>query len=229
MTDPELAAAVLGGDPAAVAAFERRFVGELHRIVARLGVRTEPEELVQRLLVRILVGCVDAPAKLASYRGEGSLGAWVRAVATRFVIDHVRHTRAEPPAGRLSEANVARSARIEGDVQHGRYAALVRRSVEQAFAELSPRERNVLRHAVFHRLTVDELGSIYRVHRATAARWLQRTRDGLHETVAMKLSAATGMSAADARSIVREVGVESDVSLRSVLSMALEIEVDTAV
>jgi RNA polymerase sigma-70 factor, ECF subfamily len=223
MTDPELVAALLAGDPAAVARFEDRFAPEIRMIATRLGVRADAEELVQNLLVRILVGGPNAtPPKLASFRGQGSLAAWVRAVATRFVIDHLRHLEARPPGEPLAESQLVRSERLDVDLQQERYAQIVRDSVRSAFDELSPRERNLLRHAVFNRLSVDELGSMYRVHRATAARWLQRTRDALQDAVALKLRTSTGMSDPEARSVLREVGVDGDVSLRSVLSTGFE-------
>lgn len=222
MTDLELVAAVLAGDPTAVAGFEGRFAPELRQIAGRLGVRHDVDELVQALLVRIVVGGRDAAPKLASYRGQGSLQAWVRAVATRFVIDHIRHLRAQPPCEAVAESQLARSQGIDGALQQGRWATLVRDSVCAAFDELSPRERNLLRAAVFHRLSVDELGAMYHVHRATAARWLQRTREALHDAVAIKLRASTGMSEPEARSVLREIGVDGDVSLRSVLSVAFE-------
>lgn len=214
-------AAIGRSDTAAVRLFELRYTAELRRIAARLGVRDGVDELVQRLLVRMLVGSPEAPPKIAGYRGDGSLDAWVRAVAARFVIDHVRHVAAQAQVAPLSESAIVRSAPIDGAMQHDRYAAIVRASAEHAFAELSPRERNLLRHAVFHRLSVDEVGSIYRVHRATAARWLQRARDRLHASIVQGLCAETGMPAIDAQSIVREVG-GVDVSLRSMLPVDFE-------
>lgn len=222
MTDLELVAAVLAGDPTAVAEFEGRVAPELRQIAARLGIRHDADELVQTLLVRIIVGGPDAPPKLASYRAQGSLQAWVRAVATRFVIDHVRHLHARPRDEPLAESQLGRSQGIDVALQQGRWATLVRDSVCAAFDELTPRERNLLRAAVFHRLSVDELGAMYHVHRATAARWLQRTREALHDAVAIKLRASTGMSEPEARSVLREIGVDGDVSLRSVLSVAFE-------
>jgi RNA polymerase sigma-70 factor (ECF subfamily) len=222
MTDLELVAAVLAGDATAVAGFEGRFAPEIRQIAARLGIRRDVDELVQSLLVRIVVGGPDAAPKLASYRAQGSLHAWVRAVTTRFVIDHVRHARAQPSCEPLAESQLVRSQGIDGALQQARWATLVRDSVCSAFDELSPRERNLLRAAVFHRLSVDELGAMYHVHRATAARWLQRTREALHDAVAIKLRASTGMSEPEARSVLREIGVDGDVSLRSVLSVAFE-------
>lgn len=224
VTDRDLVDAILRRDAAATRAFEQRFATELRRIATRLGVRDGTDELIQRLLVRILVGAPESPPRIAGFRGDGSLDAWVRAVATRFVIDHVRHLRAQPGTAALSESVMARSAAIDGAIQHGRYAAIVRASAEGAFAALTPRERNLLRHAVFHRLSVDEVGSIYRVHRATAARWLQRARERLHETIVLFVCEETGMPANDARSIVRELG-GGDVSLRSVLSVGFEPDV----
>lgn len=221
--DRDLVDAIGRGDAAAVRMFELRYIAELRRIATRLGVRDGADELVQRLLVRMLVGTEHAPAKIAGFRGEGSLDAWVRAVATRFVIDHVRHVAAQAQVAPLSESAIVRSSPIEGAIQRDRYAAIVRASAEHAFAELSPRERNLLRHAVFHRLSVDEVGSIYRVHRATAARWLQRARDRLHASIVRRVCDDTGMPPVDAQSIVREVG-GVDVSLRSMLPADFEPE-----
>jgi RNA polymerase sigma-70 factor (ECF subfamily) len=178
----------------------------------------------------MLVGTPERPAKLASYRGEGSLRSWVRAVSTRFVIDHLRSVRARAAmwplaeGGPLAEAGVAHSARIEGDVEARRFADVVRTATEAAFAELSPRQRNLLRHATFHRLGIDELAIIYRVHRTTTARWLQRTREELHAAIATKIAAAACMPAAEAKSLLRGVAADADLSLRSVLSTGLEAD-----
>jgi RNA polymerase sigma-70 factor (ECF subfamily) len=220
--DRALAARAAVGDPEAVEAFERRFRPELRHVASRLGVHDEPDELVHVVLTRMLVGTAERPAKIASYRGEGSLRSWVRAVSTRFVIDHLRGVRARAPVGPLAEAGIAHSARIEGDVEARRFAELVRTSTEAAFAELTPRQRNLLRHAAFHRLGIDELAIIYRVHRTTTARWLQRTREALHTAIATKIAAATRMPADEAKSLLRNVAPDADLSLRSVLSTAFE-------
>lgn len=220
--DRELAARATAGDAVAVEAFERRFRPELARVAGRLGVRQDAAELVHDLLARMLVGTPDRPAKLASYRGEGSLRSWVRAVATRFVIDHVRAAAARPSIGPLAETRVAASPRIEGDVEARRFVTLVRAATEEAFAELTPRQRNLLRHATFHRLGIDELAVIYRVHRTTTARWLQRTREDLNAAIAGKIAAAARMPPTEARSLLRGVGGDAELSLRSVLSTGFE-------
>lgn len=220
--DRDFAARAAAGDAEAVAAFERQFRPELARVATRLGAREDTEELVHIMLGRILVGAPERPAKLESYRGEGSLRSWVRAVSTRFVIDHLRAVRARAPVSPLADDKIARSAGIEGDVEARRFRDLVRTATEAAFAELMPRQRNLLRHATFHRLGIDELASIYRVHRATAARWLQRTREDLNAAIAHKIATATRMAPTEARSLLRGLGGEADLSLRSVLSTSFE-------
>ena len=132
--------------------------------------------------------------------------------------------RARPRVGPLSEGRAVASPRIEGDIEARRFVELVRTSTEAAFAELTPRQRNLLRHATFHRLGIDELAVIYRVHRTTTARWLQRTREALHAAIADKIATATRMAPTEARSLLRGVGGGAELSLRSVLSTAFETD-----
>jgi RNA polymerase sigma-70 factor len=220
--DRELAARALAGDAQAADAFERRFRPELARVAARLGARDDGDEVVHDLLARILVGTGERPPKLASYRGEGSLLSWVRALGTRFVIDHLRVVKARPQLDALSETMGLQSARIEGDVEARRWTDVVRSATTAAFAELTPRQRNLLRHSAFHRLGIDELAVIYGVHRTTTARWLQRTREELHAAIADKIALAARMPATEARGLLRNLGGEVELSLRSVLSTRLE-------
>lgn len=220
--DRELAARAIAGDAQAADAFERRFRPEVARVARRLGVRDDGDEVVHDLLTRMLVGTAERPAKLASYRGEGSLQSWVRAVSTRFVIDHLRSAKAQPQVDALSETMGLQSARIEGDVEARRWSELVRSATAAAFDELTPRQRNLLRHAAFHRLGIDELAVIYGVHRTTTARWLQRTREGLHAAIADKIAAAASMHTTEARGLLRNLGGDVELSLRSVLSTKIE-------
>lgn len=222
--DHELAQRAIAGDALALAAFEHRFRPEVRHVALRLGVRDDTDEIVHLVLTRMLVGSADRPARLASYRGEGSLRSWVRAVATRFMIDHLRSTRVHAPFARLDDDDVMRSAGIEGDVDARRFAEIVKTATESAFAELSPRQRNLLRHATFHRLGIDELAVLYQVHRATAARWLQRTREALQDAIAGKIAQATRMPSTEARSVLRLAGADADISLRRVLESTMESE-----
>jgi RNA polymerase sigma-70 factor (ECF subfamily) len=50
---------------------------------------------------------------------------------------------------------------------------------QTALASLSSRERNILRYHFVDGLSIDRIGDFYGVHRATAARWLNRAREAL--------------------------------------------------
>lgn len=52
------------------------------------------------------------------------------------------------------------------------FAAEFKFALTLAIDELSVRDRNLLRQSVLDGLTIDQLGKLYRVHRATAARWV---------------------------------------------------------
>jgi RNA polymerase sigma-70 factor (ECF subfamily) len=58
-----------------------------------------------------------------------------------------------------------------------------RRDIQQAIAtvldRLADRERTLLRLSLAERMSIDELAVIYKVNRATAARWLAAAREAL--------------------------------------------------
>src|SRR5258706_1174800 len=84
LPDLYLVTACLAGDRAALAAVERLVRDETTRAVAKLGGHAPaPEDVVQELLVKLLVG---SPAKLAAFGGHGALHAWVKVAAVRTAI-----------------------------------------------------------------------------------------------------------------------------------------------
>lgn len=222
--DRQLACALGRGEPRATAEFITTYGPMLHDVARRLGVRQDVDDVVQRLVVAIVVGSGDAPPKITSYRGQGSLSAWVRAVSTRFMIDQRRRVSAAPQLASVDSAALARSAGFVDAVSDARHATAARAAVEAGFASLTPRARNLLRQASYHGLGVDELGALYRVHRATAARWLQRARQDLHDHAKVALVAATGVDAAEAHAILTAMHQGGAFSLPSMLPPTSESE-----
>src|SRR5262245_22573941 len=71
LPDIYLVTAVLAGDRAALAAFERLVRDETTRAVARLGSKApSAEDVVQELLVKVLVPVDGRPPKLAAFGGH---------------------------------------------------------------------------------------------------------------------------------------------------------------
>jgi RNA polymerase sigma-70 factor (ECF subfamily) len=99
---------------------------------------------------------------------------------------------------------------------------LYRRTFRQAFAaalaSLDAREKNLLRQHVVDGLTVDEIGPLYGVHRATAARWVQRAKGRLLEETRKQFMARARISARECESVLRMVRSRIDVTLGRLLA-----------
>lgn len=208
--DLYLACALEDGDDAAAAVFRTRIVDDLdERIVPAAQGRLD--EVRQRVCERLLVAD-GAPPRIASYRGHGALHAWVRVTAARIALDLVR---AEPERS-LGEAALAAAGPAGPDPELAHVRATTRAAlasaIERAAAQLSVRERTLLRLSLLDELTIDDLAALYRVHRATAARWLSAARDGLGHSARRELAAATGLAADELTSALRLLETQIDLS-----------------
>ena len=67
---------------------------------------------------------------------------------------------------------------------------------------LDDRSKNLLRHAYVDGHGIDAIGAIYGVHRATAARWVERAREQLVTQTIADLMQRHRVSEQEARSIV---------------------------
>jgi RNA polymerase sigma-70 factor (ECF subfamily) len=163
---------------AALTAFEKTHLRELDaawRAIAPDGVSLEDAR--QRFRERLFVGPTPA---ITSYKGKGTLASWARVAATRMLLDLVKRPRREisaddefwgalPLAGADPHLELAKSS----------YRAVFKESLAEAARALLTRERNLLRYAVVEGLTIDQIATIYGVHRATAARRLESARVAL--------------------------------------------------
>ena len=93
------------------------------------------------------------------------------------------------------------------------YAEKFRAALARAFGELESKERNLLRYALLDHLTVDEMGKILGVHRATAARWVASAHEELAKRIKAALAEAVGVSKAECSSILRLVQSQVEISL----------------
>ena len=180
--DLELAHACIVGDPLAQREFVARFGSLMEAALARYHVPPcDRADVRQTLLERLLVDAPDRPAKLRGYRGSASLTSWIRVCVLREVLTLARRRRSsiELPANEQEPGGhdtpelyaVASERRQRFELAFG-----------AALRELEPRERNLLRHRVLHRLDQDQIAALYGVHRVTVARWFMRMRCKLRES-----------------------------------------------
>jgi RNA polymerase sigma-70 factor (ECF subfamily) len=159
----------------------------------------------------------DRPPKIAGYKGAGDLRRWIRVVATRQAIDNRRQHKAEIP---LHE-DLLKRLPDEGDgaeLEHLRH--VYRKEFKQAFAaavaELTKRQRNVLRYHV-EGLTADQIGRMYNVHRVTVARWLSAIRGALLHATRGALRERLGVEHREVDSIMRLIDGEVTLSIDRLL------------
>ena len=192
--DLYLACACARGDAAALAAFEEAYFPEIDLAARRVGGTAPPaDELRQILRHRFFVAEADARPKIVEYTGRGALRVWVRIAAMRtalnLAVKEAREVALESDAlailvGAGDDPELTYMKRVYTDAFKSAFAG--------AFAELASRERNLLRYAFGKSLTVDAIGALYGVHRATAARWVAQAHARLVEKMCGRLAALIG-------------------------------------
>lgn len=212
--DLYLAAACTRGDAAALAAFREQLLPSLRQALGKLGAPAATiDEAEQRVLVMLFVADAGRP-QIAGYGGRGRLRSWLRSVGVRTArrlmgalhgADH-DDDELEHLATAVHDPELA--------VLRDRYREPVRTAFAAALAVLAERERNVLRQYHIDGLTIDQLAALYRVNRATAARWVVAARSAVLDGTRARLGDALGATTTTVDSIIRLIRSELDLSLR---------------
>lgn len=204
------------GDAAAITAFEASYAPVIGSALRRSFDPGLCEDAELRLRERLfLVGEDEAP-RLASYSGRGDLRAWLRAAAVRTAIDLMRARRLVPLGAVPIEDADAIDPLLAALKQ--RYRDEFRDAFAEAAGALTDRERTLLRYRYFDDLSIDEIGALYRVNRATAARWLAAIREALFEATRRRLVSRLALAdSAEADSILRMIDSELDLSIGSLI------------
>jgi RNA polymerase sigma-70 factor (ECF subfamily) len=196
-----LARACAKRDPAAIAYLERDTFDEVEAAYRRFsGLGLTLEDVKQRLLETLCLR--DRPA-IAGYAGTGALRGWVRAAALHMLLNIAqRETREEPTDEALFDVMIGSDASAEAAYVKLSCRAELETALALAMSRLSDRERCLLRYAFVDGRNVDEIGAIYGVHRATAARWVASARAQLVDLTRDGLVSRLGISETEARSII---------------------------
>jgi RNA polymerase sigma-70 factor (ECF subfamily) len=217
-----LAAACAAGDHEAILRFELEHVRWAERGLTKRGISADAiEEAKQNVRERLLVG--SETAKILDYDGRGDLRQWVRVVLLREAIllskREKREKRETPDTfdflslpDRADDPEIAYFKR--------RYRAEYKEAFTAALLGLSARERALLRQQYILGLNVDEIGTMYQVHRATAARWVQGARETLLSNARLELAHRLGLARAEIEAIVRMIDSQLEVSLGRILAVS---------
>lgn len=215
------------GDPRAIATFERVHRVDLDAVVARfrkLPVATD--DLQQTLRIKLFVGDGGRAPRIADYSGFGFLQNWLRVTALRALIDIARGERARALEELLEDDDLLATPGSTGDrlpaYARAEYGRAIKRAFARAVAELSPRQRNLLRHVHVDALTFDQIAALYGIHRATVARTLAQARVELVAATRRELAATLGLADDALDSLVRAADSRIDLSLSRVLVQACD-------
>lgn len=212
-----LAAALLAGDPHATRALADLWPS-IEPALRSLGAdRVRLDEIRQRVLEVVVVGGERGPA-IASYGGRADLRGWLRSVAVRTALKRWSRDRRDqsldPDDDDLSAlADDPQLAHLKAT-----YAGAVVTALRDALGTLAPRARTLLRLHYLDGLTVDDLGRMYNVHRATAARWVAAAREDVFEETRLRVEAHLGLGEDSAASVVRLVQSQLAVSFHRLLA-----------
>jgi RNA polymerase sigma-70 factor (ECF subfamily) len=213
--DLYLACALTDGDRTALAAFDRHYMREVDIALARMRIGPPRANDVKQLVRQRLFVGDGVPGKISEYAGRGDLRRWVRSVAVRTCLNDLRKGKNEVLAD--DDQLIAQQAMPGDDPELAYMKRTYAREFQAAFTEalagLGPREQTLLRYHHVDGLNIDEIGAIYRVHRVTAFRWLEKAKEKLVEATLVVMRARLNVSPKELDSVLRLIRSQVHLSL----------------
>jgi RNA polymerase sigma-70 factor (ECF subfamily) len=211
--DLALAAACAAQEPTAHAAFD-----QVLREVEAAGAATNAtkdlvDEVKQLLRVQLLVPKESKPAGIEGYRGKGPLRGWVRITATRELIRHKKKQSRDLPIDRSLDRMLTSVVDPALTAMKAEYRAEFAVALREAIADLTAEDRTLLRQQIVDDMSIDAIGAVYGVHRATAARWLNRARAALVAATHRRLAERLKLPVDQIDSVIRLVSSQLDASV----------------
>jgi len=224
-SDLYLAAACLAGDTAAIARLDDELRTAGTQAVTSINAdRAFVDEALQRLRASLFVGTDGAP-RLAGYAGRGPLRAWLGIAPARSAPMLRRSQQRQRGASADDDWSAALTAVSTADPElellKRQYASAFSAAFRDAVAALEPRLRTVLRMSFIEGLAIDDIGATYAVHRATAARWIQRACESLFDETRRLLAERLALSTTELDRMTSLVRSQLDVTVSQLLPAAI--------
>jgi RNA polymerase sigma-70 factor (ECF subfamily) len=204
------------GDARAIGTLEAEVLARIPAFLA--GVRGGDElvdEVRQRTRERLLVAPAGEAPRIADYAGRGPLAAFVRVVAVRIALDLLRQRA--PAVGEIEDA-IAHDPELS--LIRERYREPFRAALRDAFTELAPEERSVLKLHFLEGMNLDRLAAMLHTSRATAGRRVLALRARLAERTRALLGERLGATPEEVASLVAVLQSRLEWSLRSALDVS---------
>lgn len=190
-----------------------------HQLTKSHFAEAERRDALQQLLENLCTG--DRP-RILSYAGKASLVSWLCVIVLRLALQMRRRGRVD----RVYESDRVIDELVSGDtgpemrlaIESSRH--LLQRALSNAIESLPDRDRTILRLSFVDGLAIDGIGTLYDVHRATAARWIAEIRQRILREVESTLRIQHGMNASELRSLIAIARSHMHVSLARVLGVS---------
>ena len=214
-----LACACMRAVPVAHESFHAVYAPIITRVLVRRGAPdSQLQDLVHNVLEKLLLPRDAKPALLSEYSGSGSLKSWVSTVAVTTLLMSRRSSerrREDMCDDAALESRLAQFAEDGGELQFLKqhYRKPVENALSAALAQLGDRERVLLRLHLVERMSIDRLGTMYNVNRATAARWLADARGSVLKATRAEMRRALRVSESECDSIIKLVDSQLQVSV----------------
>jgi RNA polymerase sigma-70 factor, ECF subfamily len=211
--DLYLACACVLAVPGAVETFSSTMLSTLSQRVSSIDGSPGFLAIVrERLLETLFVSKPEAPAKIASYSGRGSLVGWVAVAATRVALQHSRHRRV-PSDAHDDQRFLMERLVGEREGQLAPFRAAFVEALEQALRDLPASERVLLRMALSKNMSIRRIASMHNVDVSTIVRRIERSKRAVIEAA----RAAVARSLRVPEDDLFKAALDSDVSLSRLL------------
>jgi RNA polymerase sigma factor (sigma-70 family) len=181
MRDSEVAAAIVAGDPAGLAAAYNRYADPLYNFCR--AILREPADAADAVHDTFVI----AACRLSGLEDPERLRSWLYAVARNECLRKLRGSSRQEPVENIADIT-DEATDIAADAEQAELRALVR----EALNGLGPAEREVLELQIRQGLTNGESASILGISRSHLHALLSRARDQLETSLGVLAVARTG-------------------------------------
>jgi RNA polymerase sigma-70 factor, ECF subfamily len=189
LADLYLAYACAQGSGAAITAFLDTYGAVAESVRSRFGARAPTQsELRADLQNHLFVARDNGLVRILGFGGQSELKSWLRVVVTRLLLNRLETQKPEDELDeRLIDGLELGARNPEYQLQREQSRELFRASFSEAVAALPARDRKLLRMSFAEGLTIDDIGALYGLHRATAFRHVQQASERLSDELQRRL------------------------------------------
>ena len=215
------------GDRAAHRILESEYLPGVRRALCRLRATDDAIDDVLQATRHALLEMQDPGAEQRGYSGRGELAGWLRVLAVRQLGRSHRRAQRHRSLDEAALELLPLGAAPEDFLARHAYRQQLAEAFREAVTTLTSRERNLLRYHYVSRLNIDQIALLYGIHRATAARWVQRAEERLAAATAERFRRHVPVGEESAQRLLALIHSQLSLSLLDWLPQQAEPEAGT--